>query len=767
MTPLTRPASSRASDQQQRPQTSQKSKRHHVPACQACQARRVRCDGKRPCEVCSRYSIPCVDPPPPNPSGGRPTKPGKNTRTQAASIAANKRATYVRGLKERIQAIEQAIQEREKQKPGGSLTTSDQLSPRVVGTVERIDAGGNQESEHTDITASLTPPQQGSPSETDPPATSSSASSSWGINDNPEPLVVCESGEPKTLAELRFSAPSAKVWKDTKIHSVSASTKGLQAPQESLDFLVHLFFKSTFLANLPNQPRVLLYAIYAISARYSDDPYIQVPDLPRWNWGDAFYEQARRLLMDMIDSDPCLEYVAALHLLANYAGAGMASRMALGLHLDVDPDLLESCKNASFIQKETRRRLWWCTFTLEQLVASAQERASSLPQNAQVQIPVAEQFWDLGVDPATLREEDIAETSTTTNAKVRLGVLGFVNANPYAWRLVQLFTQVTAFVDTLRNSQSEAAATAARTSNEPNYVEQETEKALEHYKPMLSKLDVDLKNHWASLPPVLRDLPDPTLFQSPNTAPPSQSAHDGYSTGLDPTIPYIIPNTLYLYYVTIVKLHRPFVIARMKDCSSKGCDKRERKITREHPSYLAALDAARKTTDMTRKLLSVNPHLHFVTPHAMGALFDTACIHILAFQVDSTPEILDDLHVHIRALEGMGLIWYTASLLCGQLRIMVETACQLPSSVVDCCDLPGAEEGTHSDETGTPVLQSCSSKCAGCCSSGVGAEPREQQQQESCARLATAGVDTYVAAAAEEEEMDLGGGEGDGSCAKA
>lgn len=79
--------------------------------------------------------------------------------------------------------------------------------------------------------------------------------------------------------------------------------------------------------------------------------------------------------LSCIYKDKVLEGVITFLYLALYAYSiddmqlawnmsGCASRMALGLRLNVDPLQLPCCRELPWVMAEMRRRTWWCCFLM-------------------------------------------------------------------------------------------------------------------------------------------------------------------------------------------------------------------------------------------------------------------------------------------------------------------------------------------------------------------------------------------------------------------
>ncbi|KAJ3416234.1 hypothetical protein HDV05_002524 [Chytridiales sp. JEL 0842] len=182
-------------------------------------------------------------------------------------------------------------------------------------------------------------------------------------------------------------------------------------PQEAIEDLVDLYFKSPVLLlqplhkpsysppHLPHQPPLVVYALLALAAPFSTHPAVLAlrPCLPngardtnKWSTGDAFFKEARKLLMDHIDS-PSVSTIQALVLLRLFAQArgtpqsssnsngghaavggtrgfmyaAIATHQAQLLHLSTDPSTLPT--PLTELEKEERRRLGWILWFMSRI----------------------------------------------------------------------------------------------------------------------------------------------------------------------------------------------------------------------------------------------------------------------------------------------------------------------------------------------------------------------------------------------------------------
>ncbi|KAJ3104697.1 hypothetical protein HDU97_008973 [Phlyctochytrium planicorne] len=148
---------------------------------------------------------------------------------------------------------------------------------------------------------------------------------------------------------------------------------------------------------------VVVAAMCAVASRYVGGGEGQ----ERFLMGDGFYVQAREMVGKRMDA-PSLEMVSALIMLVTYTSgsgraaaswmySGLAIRMAQSLKLDLDPDFpeIETLFGAlTPLEKERRRRLWWCCFIMDRYTASAADRAFLVRERDAVRVFRPVPLWE-------------------------------------------------------------------------------------------------------------------------------------------------------------------------------------------------------------------------------------------------------------------------------------------------------------------------------------------------------------------------------------
>ncbi|KAJ3023567.1 hypothetical protein HKX48_002440 [Thoreauomyces humboldtii] len=153
--------------------------------------------------------------------------------------------------------------------------------------------------------------------------------------------------------------------------------------------------------NLPLHPKVfwsipfekhppfLLYAMAASAAQYSTHPaiieYARMSAVPGYRMGLPFFIKARDMVGSLLEQEPSVDSVIGLGLLglaairmgesSATAFVAMAIRMAVELKLDIDPDVEDVHGPMTWVEKESRRRVWWSLCSLDITDCSGSDRA--------------------------------------------------------------------------------------------------------------------------------------------------------------------------------------------------------------------------------------------------------------------------------------------------------------------------------------------------------------------------------------------------------
>lgn len=340
-------------------------------ACVACRAKRMRCDGKQPiCDPCARRSIECV------------YQHTENKRRPPSK-------KYVESLQARIRHLESQLMS-----IGGPRTFP--LIGPDLGALERDESEADSVEDDDDH---------------DPFSELIGLVGRLAVVDDGQ-LHYFGSQSSLNLPRQQFRPTTMPdPWTEMRSQGLTAAAqlgKLVAAPNELEEHLLDLFWtwqnpwnyivhKGAFLRsrNSPHGGRycspLLLSAIFAISARYSDRVELRtIADDPSTS-GNAFCEQAKILLLYESEA-PSVTTVQAAAILAlrimsdgkealGWLYCGNATRMAhnLGLHMECSGWVAAGLISEE--EAEVRKVTWWGCFVVDKLFACGLGRPSSIQRS--------------------------------------------------------------------------------------------------------------------------------------------------------------------------------------------------------------------------------------------------------------------------------------------------------------------------------------------------------------------------------------------------
>ena len=221
----------------------------------------------------------------------------------------------------------------------------------------------------------------------------------------------------------------------------------------------HLLHKPSFMRKLAQDqvPPVLMLAVCAMSARFSNHPHVRTE--PAFLRGEKWAKPAREISLRRYDQPNItiliVYLILGLHEFGTCQGGrswmfgGMAQRMAyaLQLHQDLDHDPKRSTGNEkselTFTDREIRRRTMWSCFLLDRFSSSGTDRPTFVgPEYIRAQLPIKEKLFTMEITGPT---EDLQgnvpnpvdpETGQVAVASDNMGVAA------YTIRLVALWGEV-------------------------------------------------------------------------------------------------------------------------------------------------------------------------------------------------------------------------------------------------------------------------------------------------------------------------------------
>jgi len=357
-------------------------------ACMACRRKKIRCSGEKPaCKHCLRSRIPCVY---------------KVTTRKAAP-----RTDYMAMLDKRLKRMEERVIKIIPKEEQGIITSTGRAVvrpplppplPKPHGASKK--RGAEQAfGDELDEWASARATTEGKKQDVQPDA-------------EQESLEVRDAEEYNLLVEGADKLPP----KELQEH----------LSEVFFDYVYgqsyHLLHKPSFMRKLAqgNVPPVLMLAVCAISARFSNHPAVRTE--PAFLRGENWAAPAREIALRRYDT-PNLTILIVYLLLGlhefgtcqggrSWMFGGMAQRMAYALQLhkdlDHDPKLRRGSdgKNGegdlTFTDREIRRRTMWSCFLMDRFNSSGTDRPVFVAeQYIRAQLPIKENYYQMEITGPT------------------------------------------------------------------------------------------------------------------------------------------------------------------------------------------------------------------------------------------------------------------------------------------------------------------------------------------------------------------------------
>jgi hypothetical protein len=393
-------------------------------ACIACRRKKIRCSGEKPaCKHCLRSRIPCVY---------------KVTTRKAAP-----RTDYMAMLDKRLKRMEdRVIRIIPKEEQGIVASTGrSNVKPAIPPAPPKAGAGTKKRGAEQAFDEELD--DWANTKATDP---AKKQIASEGANTEP---TTIEADEHSLLKEGADQLPP----KDLQQH----------LSEVFFDYVYgqsyHLLHKPSFMRKLAQDqvPPVLMLAVCAMSARFSNHPHVRTE--PAFLRGEKWAKPAREISLRRYDQPNItiliVYLILGLHEFGTCQGGrswmfgGMAQRMAyaLQLHQDLDHDPKRSTGNEkselTFTDREIRRRTMWSCFLLDRFSSSGTDRPTFVgPEYIRAQLPIKEKLFTMEITgPTEDLQGDVPnpvdpETGQVAVAKDNMGVAA------YTIRLVALWGEL-------------------------------------------------------------------------------------------------------------------------------------------------------------------------------------------------------------------------------------------------------------------------------------------------------------------------------------
>ncbi|KAI8818752.1 fungal-specific transcription factor domain-containing protein [Fimicolochytrium jonesii] len=371
--------------------------------------------------------------------------------------------------------------------------------------------------------------------------------------------------------------------------------------------------KYTFYTRIAEQPPLLVNAMCAFAARFSTNPKLESGSPA--TAGDLFYLKARDMVDQAIDN-PSVSSVCALLLLTSYAAeggresaaymySGMAIRMAQELRLNIEPELdpLNHSEpvTMSWLERETRRRVWWgCVITDRYTGVSSDRNMIIDEKDCKVYLPSGDAEWAGPANQLTVvgpRTEDPFQLAIMTSSSTFTPGMQLQSTLAYYAVLIKIFGKIVE-----RNAELRVAHRSKQTSSpisESDY--------------QLSVLDASLREWFAALPDWMRELGNEFVPELESRNPP----------------PWSVVYLHMLYYTCVILLHRPKMLEALRQ-SSSGAN-----ALFQNPAFLVCVSSANSIASIASKMAIINPHYIFMTSFVSFSIFQSGLVHLLCLQLGS------------------------------------------------------------------------------------------------------------------------------------
>ncbi|KAJ3300736.1 hypothetical protein HK104_006034 [Borealophlyctis nickersoniae] len=287
---------------------------------------------------------------------------------------------------------------------------------------------------------------------------------------------------------------------------------------------LNFLHRETFMRGVNDESPMLLLAIYSVVGRLSDDPQVQA-SVP------VFFAKSRKLVAVNLEY-PTMSGLQAL-LMLTYASSqqnrlsnawnllGMSIRMAQYLQLDHDPDELGSL---TWVEKETRRRVWWSCVIMDRLLSSYFRRNVVITKKWDVKYPVPEALWELANSDGNLPASAVSPD------------LRFINYYEYFLKVFSLFSEAMEYANRAAIGTIQTAEANAQ----------------------FSSLEGRLHDWFQSVPDVIRRVDQVDCFSSSIAS-------------VNPP-PYFAAVVFLWYQSALCILHRPRMMTAITDHAKNGED---------------------------------------------------------------------------------------------------------------------------------------------------------------------------------------------------
>ncbi|TPX58063.1 hypothetical protein PhCBS80983_g03383 [Powellomyces hirtus] len=439
--------------------------------------------------------------------------------------------------------------------------------------------------------------------------------------------------------------------------------------------------QTSFMSRYPDHSPLLIYVMCAAAARRSDHPvtraYVAGRGIPLYQAGEPYFWMAREEINKLV-GQPSYEIVLALVTLGlAVAGMGLvdasvqvmtlAIQSALNLHLDVDPDVEEVHGQLTWLEKESRRRLWWTLCMYDRQPKPGLEtiaRQDNPPMIDDQSLSSVDQFCFNGVC-----------TSPSTNPPAPEAVWlsveepdGIPNCESFApntdidfgnlsGRLAKVYYQIQALHQSLHGSPDPSAISIAMQMSSPNSptIPIPTSPAIPTSRAALESealLAVELQAIMGSLPEWGRSVDGYSEFSPSSTSrfPP----------------PWQLLTQHIVIHALMVCLYLPTVLGaadQLRNLHQSSLDPSLAPPAHLVTSYHRCRYHATLIASYLRKIMAVNPSGRWIDWYTLYMAFRSALVFVVVLKTEIESEELvharRDLEIHLEVMRSVGRhMWF-------------------------------------------------------------------------------------------------------------
>lgn len=372
-------------------------------ACQECNRKKTKCDMRRPkCGLCARTGSACSFPS----KRKRPTPRKPQLKSQSREIKD--------GVSKLLQVLHTATQ----QDAGASMSAAQReaaqslLQDSLKGLLtELLPSHGDASQDQNDPDRQTHDDQHPDDDDDDGLETDEDDQDQPSSTDDvayhePDPDASSASPQPKLKNNVTCSL--AIDLTQLFFRKVQAWLPLLHHPRFQARFETQMLVDGDVMKHLAADDALLLYGMFALSARFSTHPALMhIPPLKR---GHIFAERARQTYLKARSaSDPSLTHLQGCIVLTYYfytSGPtpkgwlliGECVRLAYDLGLsEIDDDAWTPSSPLMTVDREELRRAWWLVWELDTFASSVSRKPFSIDRKRMaVKLPISDEAWFSG-----------------------------------------------------------------------------------------------------------------------------------------------------------------------------------------------------------------------------------------------------------------------------------------------------------------------------------------------------------------------------------